>query len=105
MRGVFALFACLGIIAGCGPVPSFYREGISVARLNSDQTICEVSALSDAPVANEIRQRPPIFFPGSLYCNSAGSCYVRPGYWVDGGFYTVVVNRGLRSRLLSSCMA
>jgi len=105
MRGVCALISLLVLLAACGPVPSFYREGVSVSRLASDQTACAVSALRDAPVANEIRQNPPIFFPGSRICNTSGQCYTRPGYWVDGGIYTVDVNRSLRSRVLNACMA
>ncbi|MBJ6371563.1 hypothetical protein [Sedimentitalea arenosa] len=83
---------------------TYYRPGVSVSRMQTETTRCEVAALKDAPVANQVRQRPPIFYPGTQYCNSAG-CYYRPGYWVDGGFYTEDVNRGLRARVLDLCMA
>lgn len=95
----------LFLTAACGPVATFYREGAPVARLNSDQTACEVAALKDAPVANEIRQSPPIFYPPRQVCNSSGACYTRPGYWVDGPIYTVDVNKPLRARVLNNCMA
>lgn len=72
--------------------------------MQTDQTNCEVRALKDAPVANQVRQRPPIYIPGNRYCNSAG-CYYTPGYWVDGGIYTVDVNADLRARVLDQCMA
>ncbi len=92
-------------LAACGPLSIFYKPGASVARLQNDQTRCEVSALKDAPVANQIRQRPPIYIPGNRVCSSSGSCYYTPGYWIDGGVYTVDVNADLRGRVLTQCMA
>lgn len=72
--------------------------------MQNDATLCEVKALKDAPVANQVRQRAPVYFPGSQYCGGGG-CYYRPGYWVDGGIYTVDVNRDLRIRVQNMCMA
>lgn len=95
---------CLAL-AACGPLTIFYKPGISVARMQNDQTNCEVRAQKDAPVANQIRQRPPIDVPGNRICNPDGSCYSSPGYWIDGGVYTVDVNADLRSRVLTQCMA
>lgn len=83
---------------------TYYRSGVSVSRMQTETTRCEVAALKDAPVANQIRQRAPIYFPGSQYCGANG-CYYRPGYWVDGGIYTVDVNSNLRARVLDMCMA
>lgn len=91
-------------LASCGPLPVYYRVGANVAQLQTDTLSCEVKALKEAPVANEIRHRPPVFYPGGQYC-SGGNCWSRPGYWVDGGTYTVDVNLGLRNRLEQSCMA
>lgn len=102
---VFFLLAVLTAAAACGPVNTFYREGVPVSKLNADTTECRVNALRDAPVANQVRQRPPVFIPGQRYCNAAGQCYTRPGYWVDGGFYTVDVNQGLRDQVMTQCMA
>lgn len=92
-------------LTACAPLPLYYKPGVSVARLQSDQTDCEVKALRDAPVAGQIRQRPPIFVPGEVFCDSAGNCYSTPGYWIDGGIYTVDVNAGLRDRVVAQCMA
>lgn len=91
-------------LAACGPLSIYYRPGVSVARMQTDQINCEVRALKDAPVANQIRQRPPIYFPGTRYCN-AGRCYVTAGYWASGGIYTVDVNADLRGRVQDQCMA
>jgi hypothetical protein len=91
-------------LGACAPLSIYYRPGVSVAQLDTDTTRCQVQALNDAPVANQIRQRPPIYYPGSQYCDAKG-CITRPGYWVDGGFYTVDVNEPLRRRVLDMCMA
>ena len=91
-------------LAACGPLSIYYRPGVSVARMQNDQINCEVRALKDAPVANQVRQRPPIYFPGTRYCN-AGRCSVTPGYWASGGIYTVDVNADLRGRVQDQCMA
>ena len=96
-------FVVLGL-ASCGPLPVYYRSGNDQTRTNSDTLTCKVAALKDAPVANQIRQRPPVYYPGRQYCN-AGGCWTGPGYWVDGGTYTVDVNQGLRSQLEQRCMA
>lgn len=105
MRRLIPVLLLFLVFAACGPVASFYREGVDVSRLASDQTACEVAALRDAPVANEIRQRPPIYYPPRQVCDAYGACYVYPGYWVDGPIYTVDVNKSLRDRLLTDCMA
>lgn len=96
---------CVGLLAlaSCGPLPVYYRSGADQTRINSDTLICEVKSLKEAPVANQIRQRPPIFYPPVQQCHG-GNCWTRPGYWVDGGTYTVDVNAGLRARLEQSCM-
>jgi hypothetical protein len=72
--------------------------------MQTDTLGCETQALRDAPVANQIRQSPPVFYRGERFCNAAG-CYYGPGYWIPGDFYTVDVNRSLRGRLEQNCMA
>ncbi|MBQ4823032.1 hypothetical protein J4729_00460 [Leisingera sp. HS039] len=103
-RTIMAALVLLLGTAACGPLPVYYRQGAEVSRLQSDELGCAAQSLRDAPVANEIRQHPPVFHPGRKVC-SGGSCYYRPGYWVNGGIYTVDVNRPLRLRLEKSCMA
>lgn len=91
-------------VSGCGPLSIYYKPGVAVSRMQTDTLNCEVKALNDAPVANQIRQRPPVYYPGRQYC-SGGNCTYRAGYWVSGGFYTVDVNASLRSRVEDQCMA
>lgn len=96
--------AFLALTACDTSLSTYYQSGVSVSRMQTDTTRCEVQALKEAPVANQVRQRPPIYFPGSQYCGPGG-CYYRPGYWVDGGIYTVDVNADLRGRVQDLCMA
>ena len=104
MKQHFRILLAGLVLTGCSsPVSFYYKSGGSVARMQTDATNCEVQALKSAPVANQVRQRPPIYFPGSQYCGPAG-CYYSPGYWVDGGIYTVDVNKDLRRRVMDQCM-
>lgn len=106
MRNTLFILTLAGILSACeGPLDVYYKPGVSVTRLQTDETNCEVKALKDAPVAQEIRQRPPVFYPGHPICNGYGQCWYRPGYWVDGGVYSVDVNKDLRNRVLTQCMA
>ena len=102
-----ALFplAVVATLSACAPLSIYYRPGTSVARMQEDQTRCEVQALQQAPVANRIRRDPPIFVPPRQYCDSVGNCWVRPGHWVPGEVYTVDVNSDLRARVENLCMA
>ena len=103
MKPLIPLFGTILAIAACAPLSIYYRPGASVARMQTDQTQCQVRALKQAPVANQIRQRPPIYFPGRQICSASG-CYYSPGYWMGGGYYTVDVNAGLRGRAEQQCM-
>lgn len=102
----FPCLLLLGLaLAGCGPALIYYKPGAEVSRLQADTLACQTDALQKAPVANEVRQDPPIYFPGRRYCNSSGHCYHYPGYWEQGRIYTVDTNLGLRNRLEQACMA
>ncbi len=96
-----ALALCL---ASCGPVAVYHKQQTSFAELDRDLLQCQIGALRDAPVANEIRRSPPVFRPGHRICTADG-CYTRPGYWIEGNIYTVDVNLDLRQRVEQTCMA
>lgn len=104
MKSNLKFLPALLLLAACGPMSIYYRPGVSVTRMQNDTTKCEVAALKDAPVATQVRQRPPIFFPGRRICNGSGNCYMSPGYWADGGIYTIDTNQDLRNRVLDMCM-
>lgn len=101
------LVRCAGLLllASCTPLSIYYQEGASVTRLQTDQLNCEIAALSDVPVNNQIRQGPPTYIPTRRYCDAAGSCYTRGGFFEPGIIYTVDVNADLRKRAEEQCMA
>jgi hypothetical protein len=105
MFRVVPVFALTLTLAACAPLSIYYKPGVAVSRMENDRLNCATDALQKAPVANQIRQRPPIYYPGRQVCNSLGQCAYTPGYWVDGGFYTVDVNQPLRKDLEQNCMA
>lgn len=102
-----ALFAApLLLLSACtAPLEIYYKPGASVSRMLTDTNTCDVSALQDAPVANQVRQYPGYYVPGYRSCNKAGRCTVYSGYWAPGRIYTVDVNAQLRQRLTDQCMA
>jgi len=83
----------------------YYQPGLSIAKAENDTLDCEVAALRDAPVANQVRQAPGFFVPRTRSCTASGACYYRGGYWEPGPIYSVDVNAGLRPQLTDRCMA
>ncbi|MEM1074503.1 MAG: hypothetical protein AAF665_04970 [Pseudomonadota bacterium] len=104
MRAWVFKIAMISVLAGCGPVPLYYKTNASVSRLHSDLLSCEVSALKDAPVATQVRQGPPRYVPARHYCRSDGHCHSSGGYFVHGAIYSVDVNARLRNDLEQQCM-
>lgn len=94
----------LAVVGACAPLQLYYKPGVSLDRLQSDQTACEVKALRDAPVATQTRVSPPYYVSARKYCDAAGQCHVRGGYWIPGDVYTVDVNEKLRQKVELSCM-
>ena len=101
---IFAALLLLTGLGACLPLTTFYKEGASVARLERDETACEVRALKDAPVANQTRVEPPRYVPRRTHCNASGQCVSRGGYFVNGATYTVDTNKDLRTRVTRLCM-
>ncbi|WP_025057454.1 hypothetical protein [Sulfitobacter noctilucicola] len=95
----------LGALAACASLDTYYKPGTSVATLNRETTACQVKALRDVPVTQQIRRNPPIFVPGERVCNAEGKCKTRPDRYIDGGIETYDPNEGLRLRVERQCMA
>ena len=78
MRLKTAIFAATSalVLYACGPVSFYHKPGVEVARMQRDQTECQVRALKDAPVANQVQRGAPVYYPGRRICN-AGSCYTQ----------------------------
>ncbi|WP_170557029.1 hypothetical protein [Ruegeria atlantica] len=106
MKSVLHLLLPLTVLSACsGPLSLYYREGESVSRAQSETTQCQVQAVNQVPVANQVRQSPPTYWPGRTYCDGRGHCYRSPGWWQPGQVYTVDVNEGLRNQVEAQCMA
>ncbi|WP_170759706.1 hypothetical protein [Ruegeria lacuscaerulensis] len=106
MKSVLRLLIPIMALSACdGPLSLYYREGESVSRVQSETTQCQVQAVNEVPVANQVRQSPPTYWPGRTYCDSGGRCYRSPGWWQPGRVYTVDVNQGLRNQVEAQCMA
>ncbi|WP_037315902.1 hypothetical protein [Ruegeria halocynthiae] len=105
MKSVLRLLLPVMVLSSCGPLSLYYREGESVSRMQTETTQCQVQALKDAPVANQVRQGAPTYWPGRTYCDSQGRCHRSPGWWQPGQVYTVDVNKGLRNTVEAQCMA
>ncbi len=106
MKTVLRLLLPITVLSSCtGPLSLYYREGESVSRLQSETTQCQVQAVNEVPVATQVRQSPPTYWPGRSYCDGRGRCYRSPGWWQPGQIYTVDVNQGLRNEVEAQCMA
>ncbi|QBF31740.1 hypothetical protein CFI11_10980 [Thalassococcus sp. S3] len=92
------------LVGACSPLNIYHQTGVSVTQLRTDETSCDVRALRDAPVANQIRRTPARYIPPRQFCDSDGNCYSRGGFWEPGEIYTVDVNQDLRRRVKDQCM-
>lgn len=92
------------VATGCLPLTTYYRAGISPARLQSDETACEVRALRDAPVVMQTRVTPPVWVPPRQVCSAPNVCTTYPGYHQPGSVYQVDVNKSLRNKVEAQCM-
>jgi hypothetical protein len=104
MKQILVILAAMALSA-CVPLSIYYRDGVSVAKMEKDTTECQVKALRDVPVSTQIRRGAPIFYPGRRICDSSGKCYYEAGYYAPGPIYSVDPNEGLRASVESQCMA
>lgn len=99
------LIVTLAALSGCAGYSGFYKAGETVARLNSDQTGCEVSGAQEVPVNTQIRRTPLRVIPAQQSCTPAGVCTVIPGRFEGGEVYSFDANADLRTRFVTQCMA
>ncbi len=105
MKTILRLILPVVLLSSCGSLSLYYREGQTVSRMQTETTVCQVKALKEAPVANQIRQSAPVYWPGTRRCDSQGRCYTTPGWWQPGRIYSVDVNQSLRNQIEAQCMA
>lgn len=87
------------------PLDTYYRPGATVQKVERETIACEVSALRQVPASTQTRRLPPRFVPPQQFCDSAGACTVRPGYYIPGEVVSFDPNDGLRQRVEQQCMA
>lgn len=104
MKHVTGLCALVLALAACAPLSIYYKPGVSLARLEADETQCRVRALRDVPVANRTYQEPTRYIPPRRYCDPSGACEYEPAEWIPGRIVTVDVNAELRARVTRQCM-
>jgi hypothetical protein len=105
MRTRLATLLLTLALPACAPLTLYYKAGTPVATVERDTTACQVQALRDAPVANQVRRTPPTYVPPRRTCDSAGNCTTTAGYYLPGEVYTVDVNSALRKKVENQCMA
>ncbi|MFK7881258.1 hypothetical protein [Roseobacter sp.] len=105
LRHLLMVFGAFSVLVSCAPLSIYHKEGAQVTRMQTDLLDCEIAALSDVPVNNQIRQEPPIYVPARRYCDAAGRCHSVGGYFEQGRIYTVDLNADLRGRAEAQCMA
>jgi len=62
------------LLASCTALNLQYKEGESVARMSTDLTACESTALEQYPEKIRTRYLPPVYLPYG-YCGRYGPCY------------------------------
>ncbi|WP_397542086.1 hypothetical protein [Roseovarius salis] len=92
------------LLGGCFPVSLYYREGAPVARVEADETACEVAALDRVP--RDMRQRyiPPVYDYETI-CTPAAACRTYRTVITPGRWESYDANEELRARVARQCMA
>ena len=102
-RTKFALLAAF-LIPSCAPLQIYYKEGETVARMDRDQSACEIQALSQVPTDLRTRYVPPTYAPYQV-CSGTGHCYWHQRIISPGRYEKYDANLGLREKVTSQCMA
>jgi hypothetical protein len=92
-------------LAGCAPLTTYYKPGVSVNTLERQTLACQTRALRDVPSSTQVRRAAPRFIPAQRFCTAAGACTTRPGRHIPGEIVTFDPNDGLRKRVEIQCMA
>ena len=91
-------------LAGCGPLPLYYKEGEQVGQIDATLTQCRVESLGKVPVAERRRYVPPVYANRTFRAED-GTHYTRRVLVQRGGFETYDANEDLREEVTDQCMA
>ena len=92
------------LLASCAPLQIYYKEGETVARMDRDQTTCEVSALRQVPADIRSRYIPPVYDRYRI-CHANGYCRWHSRLISPGRFESYDANAPLRGKVADQCMA
>ncbi len=98
-----AVSACL-LAAACAPLQLYYKEGETVARMDRDETGCEVTALRQVPADIRTRYIPPQYQHYKV-CHGAGYCHWQRRMISPGRYESYDANLPLRTSVTEQCMA
>ncbi|MEO3417344.1 hypothetical protein AAFO92_22025 [Roseovarius sp. CAU 1744] len=98
-----AIAACLFTVA-CAPLQLYYKEGETVARMDRDETRCEVTALRQVPTDIRTRYIPPQYQHYKV-CHGTGYCSWHRRLISPGRHESYDANLPLRARVTEQCMA
>lgn len=98
------IFAASVFLSSCAPLQIYYKQGESVARMERDQTTCEVSAAKQVPPDIRRRYIPPTY-SHHKYCSGYGHCYWRKRLISPGRYEEYDASRSLRTKVTHQCMA
>ncbi|GGE24845.1 hypothetical protein GCM10011360_11570 [Primorskyibacter flagellatus] len=106
MMNARALSLCLPclLILGCSQDIT-YREGASTQQVSRDRYACATEALRLAPVNKVTTVEPGMYVPPQQFCDAAGNCTTRPGYYERPEIITTDVNAPERRSLENQCVA
>ncbi len=92
----------LAMLAACFPLKTWYKPGGRVARMQSDLTDCQVSALNKVP-RQIVTGLTPIQWIPVRHCHPGKGCVTT--YEMEGGMpYQYDANTDLRGRVAAQCM-
>ncbi len=105
MKITSILMLCAGLVlAGCAPLKVYYKEGESVARMDHDESDCQVAALARVPPNTQRRYIPPTYTTDK-HCNYLGHCHYYRRILSPGRYETYDANQPLRDKVTDQCMA
>lgn len=103
MKPVIVLALSTLVLTACTPPQIFYKQGVTVARLDTDMAECRVHASRTVPVRLQQQYIPPVYDYRPI-CHGTGSCsYIRV-LISPGRFQQYDANEGLRNDVADQCM-
>ena len=98
------LITAAAVLSACAPLHIYYKQGQTVARMDRDETDCEITALRQVPPDIRTRYIPPTYTTYPV-CIANGHCYWRKRLVSPGRYEKYDANISLRTKVTEQCMA